>query len=348
MSELDRLAPELARFDGSPPTRVGRIEFVNCFPLYEHFEEEITWRGQRADIISGDPSTLNRMLIAGELDIALPSSIEFARHAEQLELLTGVTISSLGAVDSIQLFSKVPRERIETIALTPSSATSIALLRVLCRAWSVMPTFDAYDGHLHNALASNDALLLIGDEALKVLRADVYPYHYDLGAEWLTLTGLPMVYAVSAARKTFAAERPAAVAAVEAALVASRDRCAANPEETAAAAARHYDFDEKYLLHYFDQLKFGFAEEYRRGLTEFWRRAIAVGELDRVPMLTTTSAPAAPAPADPAAASTPASAPLSSDPLAVLDALDVPLTKPAPFAPPTRPDPSAPESPSSS
>ena len=290
MSGLDRLAPELARFDGSLPTRVGRIEFVNCFPLYEHFEEELTWRGQRAEIVTGDPAQLNRMLIAGELDVALPSSIEFARHADELELLTSVTISSLGAVDSIQLFSKVPREQIASITLTPRSSTSIALLRVLCRAWSLLPTFDAYSGHLHDALASSDGLLLIGDEALQVLRADVYPYHYDLGEEWFTLTGLPMVYAVSATRREFAAERPKAVAAVEAALVASRDRCAANPEETAAAAARFYDFDEQYLLHYFDQLKFGFAEEYRRGLTEFWRRAIAVGELDRVPMLTSRAA----------------------------------------------------------
>ena len=40
--------------------------------------------------------------------MALPSSIEFARHHDVLALLDGLAIGSFGAVDSVQLFSKVP------------------------------------------------------------------------------------------------------------------------------------------------------------------------------------------------------------------------------------------------
>jgi predicted solute-binding protein len=72
---------------------------------------------------------------------------------------------------------------------------------------------------------------------------------------------------------------------VGAALLASRDACAAEPAATAAAAAQVYDFSQRYLMEYFDKLKFGFTPEYRAGLLEFYRRAAALGELDDVPDL---------------------------------------------------------------
>lgn len=267
------------------PVRVGRIEFINCFPLYAHFEEELEARGVAAEVVSGHPAALNRMLAAGELDVALPSSIEFARHARDLTLLPRLSISGLGAVDSIQLFTRVPVEEVRSIALTEKSATTIVLLKALCVEWGIAPWFAPREGPLADALARFDGLLLIGDEAMHVLRAHVYPHHYDLGAVWRDVTGLPMVYAVLAARRDFVAARPGHAAAVEAALIASKDRCAAQPEVTAAQAALQYDFRAAFLLEYFDRLKYGFGEDYRRGLEEFYRRAAAIGELEQVPAL---------------------------------------------------------------
>jgi len=283
--------------DGSP-VRVGRIEFVNCFPLYHHFEEELERRGVAATIVEGYPSQLNEMLVDDLIDVALPSSIAFARAASQLALLPDVSISAFGAVDSVQLFTRVPLREVRRIALTEKSATSICLLKVLCREWGLQPEFLPRRGSLAEVLADADGLLLIGDEALYVLRAEVYPYHYDLGEEWRTVTALPMVFAVCAVRREFAAARSQAAAAVGAALLASRDRCAARPEQTAAAAAQRYDFSQRYLLEYFDKLKFEFAPEYRAGLEEFYRRAVAAGELVAAPDLAaaTFAAPAAAGP----------------------------------------------------
>jgi predicted solute-binding protein len=46
-----------------------------------------------------------------------------------------------------------------------------------------------------------DAALIIGDPALHIDPASL-PWHiYDLGAEWVEMTGLPMVFAVWAGRK---------------------------------------------------------------------------------------------------------------------------------------------------
>ena len=130
-----------ARGGGRRRARVGRIEFVNCFPLYCHFVEELGRLGYEAEIVEGTPAELNRLLAAGEIDVALPSSIEYARHAESLALLPGISISSFGAVDSIQLFTQIPRAQVESIALTEKSATSVCLLKVLCREWGIAPSY---------------------------------------------------------------------------------------------------------------------------------------------------------------------------------------------------------------
>jgi len=265
--------------------RVGRIEFVNCFPLYHHFPRELERRGFTASIVEGDPTTLNAMLAVGAIDVALPSSIAFARNAAQWVLLPSVSISSFGAVDSVQLFTRVPPAELRHVKVTAKSATSVCLLRVLCDAWGIAPRLTVRGAGEEPADEGADGLLLIGDEALSVLRAGTFPNHLDLGEEWRSLTGLPMVFAVCAARREFAAARPAAAAAVGAALLSSRDECAAHPVETAAAAAARHGFSAEYLLDYFDKLKFSFTPEFRAGLEEFYQRAAAIGELDAVPNL---------------------------------------------------------------
>src|SRR2546430_9667537 len=80
---------------------------------------------------SGVPTALNRALLGGECDLAPISSIEYARNAERLRILPRLCVSSQGAVESIQLVSRVPLERVRTVAVTPESATSVVLTRVL-------------------------------------------------------------------------------------------------------------------------------------------------------------------------------------------------------------------------
>lgn len=54
---------------------------------------------------------------------------------------------------------------------------------------------------LEAMLRGADAALIIGDPALRI-EPECPPYHvYDLGAEWVEMTGLPMVFAVWAGRR---------------------------------------------------------------------------------------------------------------------------------------------------
>src|SRR5213083_183081 len=153
----------------------------------------------------GVPTDLNRALLAGECDLAPISSIEYARNADRLRILPRLCVGSEGAVDSIQLVSRAPLERIRSVAVTPESATSVVLTRVLLPEAEHVPLGE-----------EADAKLLIGDAALQSAFNDPTP-HYDLGRLWLERTGLPMVFAVWAVREP----APPGITALEEALVDS-------------------------------------------------------------------------------------------------------------------------------
>src|SRR5436309_15132939 len=94
--------------------------------------------------VQGVPTDLNRRLLDGEIDIAPISSIEYARNADRLRLLPRLCVGSEGAVDSIQLVSRVPLEQVRTVGVTPESATSVALTKILLPEAGQAP-LEAYD-----------------------------------------------------------------------------------------------------------------------------------------------------------------------------------------------------------
>jgi len=165
--------------------RLGRISYVNMAPVFHRLNAEV-------EEVQGVPTELNAMLLDGRLDLAPISSIEYARHASSLRILPRMCVSSEGAVDSIQIVSRTPFPQIRSIAVTPESATSVVLAKVLLPQAKQVPL--AVNGQSEEA----EAKLLIGDAALRSAFEDPTP-HYDLGRLWLEKTGLPMVFAVWAA-----------------------------------------------------------------------------------------------------------------------------------------------------
>jgi chorismate dehydratase len=221
------------------------------------------------DEVQGVPTDLNRRLLAGDLDLAPISSIEYARHAERLRLLPRLCVGSEGAVDSIQLVSRKPLEQVCTVAVTPESATSVVLTKVLLPEAEHVPLGD-----------DADAKLLIGDAALKSAFEDPTP-HYDLGRLWLERTGLPMVFAVWACREPLQPGLPE----LEDALVASVRLARAEPEQLAHEASERYGYPAGFLARYFEKLRYRFGPRERAGLMTFLELACAAGELEEVPEL---------------------------------------------------------------
>src|SRR5947209_15073699 len=231
-------------------------------PVFYRLEAEV-------EELVGVPTELNRALLTGECDLAPISSIEYARNAERLRILPRLCVGSEGAIDSIQLVSKLPLEHVRTVAVTPESATSVVLTKVLLPEAAHVPLDE-----------EADAKLLIGDAALKSAFEDPTP-HYDLGRLWLERTGLPMVFAV------WAAPDPPApgTAALESALVDSVRRARAEPENLAYEASERYGYPPGFLARYFEKLRYRFGPRERAGLYTFLEMAQDVGELDRLPEL---------------------------------------------------------------
>jgi len=146
------------------------------------------------------PSGCADELASGAADIGIVPAFELSR--QDLDILPGAGIACRGAVRSILLVSRCPAEQIRTLAADISSRTSVQLARVvLGRKFGAAPEIRPHEPCLEAMLETADAALLIGDPALRV-EAESLPFHsYDLGAEWAHMTGLPMVFAVWAARK---------------------------------------------------------------------------------------------------------------------------------------------------
>lgn len=194
--------------------KIGIINYLNTQPFQYDLEDRL--RPLNVQFIRGVPTALNRMLLEGEIDLAPISAVFAAEHSDQFINLPGHSISSFGAVKTVLLFSwrtDIRELDGETIALTNHSATSVALLKILCRErYGIEPNFVTMPQDLAAMMHQATAALVIGDAALvegflhrELLRNDGSGYGrptiFDLGDEWLKLTGLPFTFALWAARR---------------------------------------------------------------------------------------------------------------------------------------------------
>ncbi|HLU33547.1 MAG TPA: menaquinone biosynthesis protein [Natronosporangium sp.] len=271
--------------------RVGHIEFLNCLPLY--------WGLMRSgalldvELRQDAPDRLGAALVAGELDIGPISLVHYLHHADDLLVLPDLAVGSDGPVLSVNLVATRPLDSLDgaAVALDPTSRTGALLARLLLAdRYRLSPRYVPLPDHpggdpLAGLTGETAAAVLIGDRALRA-------HHEapgrgllvtDLGQAWREWTGLPMVFAVWAARRSFAADHPGLVKDVHQAFLRSRELCLAELDDVAAAAARWEPFDAATLAAYFRTLDFSLGPRQLAGLREFAGRAAAVGAAPPLP-----------------------------------------------------------------
>jgi predicted solute-binding protein len=146
------------------------------------------------------PAECADQVASGAADIGILPSFELTR--QDLEIIPGTGIACHGPVRSILLVSTCPAAEIRTLAADSSSRTSVELARVLLsHRFGADPEFTRHAPDLDSMLRIADAALIIGDPALRIEPSRLPYFVYDLGAEWVEFTGLPMVFAVWAGRK---------------------------------------------------------------------------------------------------------------------------------------------------
>lgn len=185
------------RLRSSTPPRVCAVSYLNTVPLVWgllHGEQRAKY-----DVSFAIPSECADRLADGRADIGIVPVVEAERLG--LTLIPGAGIACDGAVRSILLISKVPFGEIRTLAADTSSRTSVQLARViLAHRHDAEPVLIPHAPDLDAMLAKADAALIIGDPALAIDPAALAWRWLDLGDEWRRMTGLPMVFAVWAAR----------------------------------------------------------------------------------------------------------------------------------------------------
>jgi chorismate dehydratase len=234
------------------------------------------------DLVKDSPDRLNTALIEGRLDIGPISLIEYLRHADDLLLLPDLAVGSDGPVLSVNIVSTRPLSQLDgaKVALGSTSRTGVLLAQlVLQERYGVRPEFYTCPPDLTEMLLEADAAVLIGDVALRALfdapkRGLAVT---DLGQAWREWTGLPMVFAVWAARRDFASAHPGLVKEVHEAFLRSRDLCLDELDDVAASASRWEPFDAATLASYFRVLDFSLGTRQIEGLREFARRATELG-----------------------------------------------------------------------
>ena len=171
------------------PMRVGSVPYLNAVPLTRGIEDQIVF---------APPARLAELLREDKLDAALVSVTEVLFN-DRYDILDGIAVASLGEVKSVFLAHRQPLEETKAVFCDPASLTSVNLLKVLLAERGLKPDFTPLPDYLDAPL--RDAVLLIGDPAIKFSRAAHEHQLWDLGAAWSELTGLPFVYAVWALRR---------------------------------------------------------------------------------------------------------------------------------------------------
>ena len=261
------MPPDTSTNERQIATSVGAVAYLNAKPLTEYLPQ----LAPQAKILVDLPSRLADGLVDGRLDVALIPSIEYFRNPG-FKIVSDACIGCDGPVQSVKLFSRVPIERIGSIALDEGSRTSAAMVRILLKEqFSLTPRTEPLPIGEPLSTVTTDAVMLIGDRAMQP-PARPFERVWDLGEAWCRWTGLPFVFAMWTARpdvdlngldQVFAAARDAGI-----------DRLDEIALKEAPRLGIALDRCRDYLR---NCLRFHLKEREREGLETFWRLAARHG-----------------------------------------------------------------------
>lgn len=214
--------------------KVSAVSYTNTKPFAYGIEHSEVLK--KIDLVYDIPSDCAAKLISNQADIGLVP-VAALLHIPNYQILGNYCIGSVGAVNSVFIFSNKPIKEIKKVRLDPQSRTSNNLAKVLFKNyWKQAPEY-VLEGEA-------DAFVEIGDRTFG--KRNNYSFVYDLGEEWFNFTGLPFAYAVWASNKPI---DPSFVIEFDAALKLGLD----NRNLVIDALPQRCDFDlNDYLFHKLD------------------------------------------------------------------------------------------------
>ena len=242
---------------------IGKIPYLNSVPFYANFEK------RQFRILPVAPRRMGLLSRQGQLDAGPFSLMDYFEQENNLELM-GWCIASRDQVKSVMLFSNEGWRDLngKTIGITDDTATSVKLLRVLLeKKYGVKAHFERLHAGV-NDFSKFDAVLLIGDEALRRNKSGLNGFElvFDLAAEWYDWQKLPFVFAVWACKTSLPTE---AKTELKSLLTKSLDT---SEDDFAAAASLHgslIGYSSAETVDYLAGFNFRLGEREREAMTRF-------------------------------------------------------------------------------
>ncbi len=224
----------------------------------------------------GSPASLNiDHLLEGGVTAAFIASLDYARNASGLLLSPALSVASAGPTGVLRICLRTSSRSIKTLAVGAASASDVVLARiVLSEQFDQEITIVPRSGNIEESLARADAVLVSGDESL---RLDWKGPLLDLADEWYDMTELPFLHTACAAKES------AFDGALDSALEAMAGR--SDDEQIAAldGALLRLGIQRGALGEEFSHLVYGMTDEVREGMGEFFRYAFYLGILPDIP-----------------------------------------------------------------
>jgi chorismate dehydratase len=221
------------------------------------------------------------MLAAGELDLGFVSCYEYCAHPEKYRILPDLSISANGPVGSVFLFSRVPVKELEgrKVLLSSQSETSVALTKVVLEEFNgVTPEY--LSGEVFGEESQScEALLAIGDDALRLAEEGSFAHQHDLGETWKKHTGLPFVFAVCAVRDEFCHRNHEALTAVHTRLIECKEEGDSRLSDICKIAAPRIPMEVSKCLSYLQGIEFDLGASKIEALERFFGYLIDRGEV---------------------------------------------------------------------
>ena len=261
-----------------PAARIGMVHYINTAPIHEVWKEDVN--NERWQLIEEHPAALNEMLARGSIDLGFVSSHEYGIRPHLYRILSDLSISAHGPVGSVFLFSRIKPEMLSglTVLLSSQSKTSVCLVRIILETFfGITPIYIA--GEVREARKRNaEAVLAIGDDALRVKMEGSYQYCLDLGETWLQHTGLPFVFAVCAVRERFLKERSEQAREIHRTLISCRDKGVSELGRICQLAAPKIPMDIRSCHNYLRGIEYDLDKKKLQALELFFRHSLELNE----------------------------------------------------------------------
>ncbi len=176
---------------------VSAVSYTNTKPFIYGLKQNTNLLSQM-DLSLDIPSDCAAKLISKQVDIGL-IPVAAIPEVENAQLISSFCIGSVGAVNSVFIFSQKALPEVKTLLLDSHSRTSNNLAKVLLKHH-----FKQDVAFLTDENQAHDARVLIGDRTFFARKN--YTYAYDLGQVWMDFCGLPFMYAAWVANRELPAD----------------------------------------------------------------------------------------------------------------------------------------------